>query len=564
MCSATCVFRFGRLLAACLGLLIASLSAASTTEIACGSPAGGGGGHAWLIRLEPGGMVLIWHLPPRASGSTSGRTRIAGEAGSMPIAAAAVGARLYLVFDDKPAAPPAKPRQVLSMSAVPTDEWGRWATRPSGKFETAPSLRADGKILSAIGSDGAPWMLFHGLREDGDSPFRLELVRLGPGGWESIGLPADAQELARAATQIEGAVVSMSLSWHLVATPEGVGLIAVNPSGVPFGASADVETTGPIAMWRCHRSAEPGVRWKRSSLALPEQQRLESLSICVSGDRIVAALPGPLQTLSLFARPLQDESPLLTRLVTLEAVQTPYSLAALDADGIAAVFYAEPAGGDAVGRSLSARMIAEVSTRTGRIMYQGRLIGIAPVAPSDFRLMTVLMFLVVGSVILFVARPPGDAPEVHLPPQCALAGPVRRGIAMGIDVIIGLFLAATVWRVPIDSLVTPEWWGAAEAWSVCMTALVLLVCGCSLCEAFAGKTVGKVLCGCEVVSTRKGAEARDGLRPAFSAALLRNLLKWVVPIVALVGALDPTRRHRADEWSGTAVIVRFSEEPEEF
>lgn len=543
-------FTLYRVLWVAMACLIGSPARAGVPELACGSPAGAGGGHAWLIRGGPPGPTLIWHLPPRSAGATHGRAKIVSETKGMPAACAALGSRLYLIFDDKPAVPPARPRQVLTMSAVPTGEPGRWTIRPSGRMETAPSIRADGRILSATGAAGGVWVLLHGLRDDGADPSRLALLRLGDDGWSEVPAPEEAQRLSASATIIEGARVSMPLSWTLFAAPRGVGLMVMEPEGrsLPGGGTAAVA-------WLTDESSRDGsFSWRSNMIEPPFAGELGAVLVCGTGGRLIAGRPEKDNVYSVRSRDLNTEDGTWTTLTDLRAVTGECSIAPLDADGLAAIFHY---GTD---EDRAARMIAEVSARTGRIMYQGRIIGIAPAAPSDVRLLTFLMGLVIGSVVLFITRPPGEQQAVHLPARMSLAGPVRRGIAALIDAAIGLFAAAGVWRVPWAGLLTPEWWGASESWIVCGTALSLLVCGCTLCEALMGKTVGKVLCGCEVITIRSADIDGPARPPSMGAALLRNLLKWCVPLIAVVGTLDASRRHRADEWAGCAVVEPIIED----
>jgi hypothetical protein len=413
-----------------------------------------------------------------------------------------------------------------------------------------------------VGSGGTVWVLLHGLRDSGADPSRLLLLRLESRGWTEVPLPEETQRLAANATTIAGSQATLSLSWRLISWSKGVGVVAFDPRGLAPLTAGSASSSQPIAAWLADRTTpDQPARWATFPLDLPSPGPLDALELCTTGAHLVAALSGPGDTLHLLARPIRSEQPELRPLATLRAVRPPLSLAPLDADGLVAVFYAEPPAATGGAAATHDQMVGEVSARTGRIMYQGRLIGVAPVAPSDYRLMLMMMALVIGSVVLFIARPPGDAPEVHLPKGCSLAGPARRAIAAGIDVLVALVAGGVVWRVAPATLLEPAWWGGSESWSVCLTALALLVCGCTLCESLIGKTVGKALVGCEVVSIRTESGKSDGTTATPAAALLRNLLKWTVPLIALVGLLDPSRRHRADEWASTAVIVR--EPPDE-
>ncbi|MBS0195712.1 MAG: RDD family protein [Planctomycetes bacterium] len=533
---------------------LSTAAPASIDEIAAGSPADGpGGGHAWLVRREPAGGSLIWHLPPRTSGVSQGRARIAADAHSMPVAAAAVGQRLYLIFDDKPIAPPAKPRQVLSVSAVPLDASGRWATQSSGEFDISPALRPDGVVLAATGSAGAPWVLLHALREEGANPKRLTLLRLDGDAWREIAISEEIQKIASSATVITGSKITMPLNWRLFASPKGVGLLKSDP--------AAVAPTHALAAWTLSLTDEPGnPRW--SALELPADIKPgpgpDALGVCAAAGQLILSLADSAKA-DLWAIPLAGSSHPSRLLTSITGVAPPFSLAPLDADGIAALFFTqkEPAAEKQQLES-STRMIAEVSARTGRTLYNGPIIGVAPVGPADYSVLVVILFSAVASVVLFVARPPAAGIETHLPPRYCLAGPARRSIATAIDASVALVIGAVVWGVPAPMVLALDWWSTPESWNVAATALLIVVVGCSILETVVGTTVGKIVVGCGVASVKVASEAP--LNPTIGQSFIRNLLKWCVPLVAFMGVIDPTRRHRADEWSRTAVICPIIEE----
>jgi len=65
-----------------------------------------------------------------------------------------------------------------------------------------------------------------------------------------------------------------------------------------------------------------------------------------------------------------------------------------------------------------------------------------------------------------------------------------------------------------------------------------------------------VLLGCKVVGTRMPGSSRVGLRQA----LVRNLMKYAMPPVAVFGLSDANGRHRGDVLAGTAVVIRVDDE----
>lgn len=542
----TCLACLGRI--AMLASLLLTVRAWSQTQIACGSSAQRQtGGQGWLIRAEPGGDVIIWHLPPRNPGVTIGRARLAAPSRSMPLAAAAVADRLYLIYEERGPLPTPTPRQVLSLSAVPMDDAGRWATRPQGRFDVGPSLRRDGRVVAMGAGGGDVWVLMHGLSDDGADPSKLQLFRMRDNEWRPSTLPAQVQALGGlvgSSARSSGA----SLEWNLVDQGRGLALVVMDASGGRDPQIWTADTGGDEIQWRAMRVEG----WNAGTPA--------SQVGCVSAaGQLVAWTANASGEVSLFSA----VSSRWRHVATVTGFSMPIAVAPLDADGMVAVLGQEsetrrPAG-TVRGVDRPPYITAEVSVRTGRLMYQGPIVSQSPVTPSDYRWMALLMFVVVTSVVVFVARPPGAEGEVHLPREVSLASGGQRAFATAADIAFGLVLAAGAWRVPLASLLTTEWWGMSESWGVGSTALVLLVCGGSLCEALMGRTIGKVVAGCAVVRVVSGdTEART---PNIAQALIRNVLKWTVPLVAIVGVLDVSRRHRGDEWARTAVVVQ--DPPEE-
>jgi hypothetical protein len=91
----------------------------------------------------------------------------------------------------------------------------------------------------------------------------------------------------------------------------------------------------------------------------------------------------------------------------------------------------------------------------------------------------------------------------------------------------------------------------------------------TISEWLTGRSIGKMLTGCEVVHPRF-AQGPDGQvdvaleRPALWRAAVRNLVRWTFPPLALVGLSAMDHRHRGDAAAGTVVVVRSDdEEPDE-
>ena len=98
---------------------------------------------------------------------------------------------------------------------------------------------------------------------------------------------------------------------------------------------------------------------------------------------------------------------------------------------------------------------------------------------------------------------------------------------------------------------------------VLATVLVLLVLQGGVSEWLFGRTPGKLMTGCAVIGARPHPETGMPMGLGLSRAMVRNMLKWLAPLVAIVGLLDPSRRHRGDQWSGSVVVERLPDDAED-
>jgi hypothetical protein len=210
------------------------------------------------------------------------------------------------------------------------------------------------------------------------------------------------------------------------------------------------------------------------------------------------------------------------------------------------------------------RLLAELSLGTGRVQAVTAVAPQNPVSAADYRLMGVMLLLIGGTIVIFLAKPPGpDAGAISLPPSTALADPIQRIIAGGIDVLIASVLGTGLWRLPVGTLGSAEWWGSSGSLTVIATILVILIVLGAVCESIFGRTPGKLMTGCEVVVIPRTGVAKAPEHPGLVLAIVRNIIKWIAPPIALLGLLELSRRHRADMWSSTVVVERFEEEADE-
>lgn len=147
-----------------------------------------------------------------------------------------------------------------------------------------------------------------------------------------------------------------------------------------------------------------------------------------------------------------------------------------------------------------------------------------------------------------------ETPE-HVRFSCSLAGPARRAVAYGIDLLVrGLVLVILGMAL---ALATSSGADRVSGWKLGAMLLFffLLEWGYFVaCEVFMnGRSVGKRLLGLRVVT-------RDGLPISFGGSVLRNLLRaadflptgYVLGLVTM--ALDP-RFRRLGDWAADTMVI---------
>ncbi len=537
--------------------------------------------HAWIVTPDSDGRVsLVWHVPPRGGrlflGSPPGAVRLAADIPAIPMAAAAVGERLYLVFEERKAMPDGSARQVLSLDAVPSGEVAgelNWVTRPIGRLDAAAPLRGDGRLVDLAGGRMLH-ALMHGLRDHDADPTRVFVLVMLDDGWREVSLPPDLVEQSRRGTRRQGNRVSLESPWRLVATPEGVMVATLDAgellvwSGVRSGEVDVVNAPGQAA----DSPGEQRYQWRVRRFATPLADSTRMPRLLSDGHDLVAFDDAPDGVWRVWRHDPATAGPWT---LAFERRGVAPSVGAVEAVGMAGV-----ACGDLLAPGLlvvasgeredpsrvlgGGRMLAEVSLASGSMLSMGPLAPRHPVSAADYRLMGVLLLLVLGTVIVFLARPPGfEATPVTLPRQTCLADPLRRLIAGGIDLFIACVVGTAAWGLPVRVLLTAEWWGGSGSMTVLATTLAMLVLQGGVCEWLFGRTPGKLMAGCVVIGARPSPETGLPMGLGLARSMVRNMLKWLAPLVTIVGMLDPSRRHRGDQWSGSVVVERMPDEDDD-
>lgn len=514
--------------------------------------------HAWIADRNLLGGVKILHLPPRGSEAGGRRGADDGAVGTltilaqMPEAMAAEDARLYLVFP--PPQTNAKPmRQVLMFEARRGSFDGTWSGEPSGsRLPVLPALPGDCRLQGFVGTPAGPVAL---IDRDGPDPMPVEeLLLLSDDKWRSITLPPSlsSRPLDPAALQVG------DTGLRLVGTSDGIRLIildAHNPGSwtarlsVPKGGrSADSDSRPLSAAWA----------WEPLSFeAAPQGTIRPSGAIWQIGDQLV------------FDRRNYEGVELWTvsskgceRIAAAPRVGAPYGAVALDQTGRFALVWTELSV-DGL-RQIPEMRVFEASVRTGQVLFDGAAAKLLPISSLDVKVLAVFLVCVMLAIVIFVLRPDRAREPLILPKGTALAEPARRAIAGGIDAVVAVLLASQVTRIDLaealtfDSLIR----GTHTVWLM-LAAIGIGFVLSTIGEALFGRSIGKALSGCEVVVPRvtKGAEGEVKVelqRVALWRAAVRNLVKWLIPPVAMSGVSSAEGRHRGDTAAGTVVIIRHS------
>ncbi|MGE4195491.1 MAG: RDD family protein, partial [Phycisphaerales bacterium] len=215
---------------------------------------------------------------------------------------------------------------------------------------------------------------------------------------------------------------------------------------------------------------------------------------------------------------------------------------------------------------------------SGRVLYEGRGHPQGPLSAREVRLIAVLLGGVMIAITVFVLKPERalDARVLRLVPAGAMPASVgKRLVATIIDAGAGMIVAKYSIGMEWERAFAMLFVGSAREWAMLGgTALVATWLMSSVGEWLVGRSLGKMLTDCQVISVRGGGAGRvpDGehgdapdrgpgrYRVELWQALTRNALKWLPPLSITI-LLGPRARHFADQVSGTIVVEARPIEP---
>lgn len=511
--------------------------------------------HSWFVMPAIGGRdYVLAHVPPRTTGGGSARPSAQGIYRSVtrlaesPEALAAWDDEVYAVFFPRSdGSSEGKSRNVRTLRVQRFSDSDLWVDSPSGRMDTLPSLPGTGKLAGfAAGSDGPIALLTD------DRSGELRLLALMDREWREAQLPARliAHETAHPVARVE--LFADDLGIHLLERQRDAWTVW---SGKRAGATPQGETVLPVA-WTQSRIAPLGIDVADSASTVlrvdhrwfaVENAGSESLAIYEVASEFIrrsAGVDG--------IGPVRAVVPLdgLARLLIISSNRpnaTPEMKAAANA--------------------ASGAKVVELSLLTGRVFYSGPAQPLDPLGSGEFRFLAIGLVLAMALILVLVLR--ADEPvAVHLPEGFSFAESGRRVVAATLDVAIVALLVPRLTGNSVLELFGPMVWLDGEAFE---TLLVVAGLGCfvgTVGETLFGRTPGKLLADCEVISiappAKAGATSHERMipRPAFGASLLRNAIKWFLFPVAAVALMDGSGRHRGDQFAKAAVVVPIAPDPE--
>ena len=553
------------------------LALATTLALAGSMPAAGGAGHGWFIATAPAigdgssdasqeraDRVLLVHVPPRGSGSEGeGAIRVVTELDQVPEFLAGLGASALVIDKADPAAGPSEERSVGGVRAVRAGLGDVWVFDPPGRLRAESGLPGWGRVVGAAALErGAAVLISEASVRAGVTSYELRvLVR---GRWRECELPANFASGGRAVGLVAmaggalGVVAARGETitlWSGVIQPPSTRaftLSETDASGGLFGAGAlldDRDAGEPEAVavdWdsttlvapidsagRVLLPASGAIGWAYGSLvyAVPGADGSKRVvAASADGGMVLVDVAGAAGTDSAFV-PMGDRA-VLTWVEQRDG-------AGVDSDS--------PGEPERVWR------IHEISTATGETLFAGPVRQEGPISRREFQAMSIVLVALMIGLLVFVLRPDPADGVANLPTNTAIAEPGRRVFAGLIDFGAALVTASATFDRRVADLIDPSQWveGLGGAWSLLAVLLMGLILG-TITEWLLGRSLGKSLTGCGVVSVRPGR----GARLSFVQALGRNAFKWALAPGAAMLLVDASGRQRGDVVTGTAVVVR--------
>lgn len=501
--------------------------------------------HGWIIVPTPRATAVI-HVPPRSPIQVGGGKTIetpprgvhhVAELRESPEAVAAWDRRAYLLFAQPQSQAEPQPRRLLTVSVFPAPLGTGWGADSGERLTALPPLEAQGRLIGFVGTRFGPSALLYDRASAGpDGPLRL-LVLVDHQAWREVPIPSEVLDAAR-----PGLSARSDLGWvQLLPHANGVSLFV--RSDVRCGLWAADVTFVP------DESSRVDAQWRWAPLAREAgspDARIGPLHIC--GGHVTYARR--LGDGAISIRQMTSDKEIEIR--RLSAPTGIFGIVPLDASARLAVFTQTSDERRAARSSHAAYDVTEISAHTGRVLAQGPVGGASPVSRRFYQGVAVALFVLATVALIVLIRPRGDPGVVALPTGVAIAPPMARIIAGMLDFATAFLLVRGLLEnfTPGLVLFTLELGMAAYILLVLTMGFIHATIG----EAIFGRSIGKALTGCRVISVRDASDqAAKG--PSLGAAILRNLVRWFFPPLAWTFMSRPGEQHRGDRLARTTVIT---------
>ncbi|MBU6412862.1 MAG: RDD family protein [Planctomycetes bacterium] len=543
-------------------VLIGSLTAHATGEQVGAGFAGNANEpvHGWTISRDPDERdFVVIHVPPRRPtpglspmrASPDGAARGVVRLKAAPTSIASLGSTAYLTFEPTKADAPIP---LMAVTAVRTSMGELWNYVPTGRLEARAAIPVTrSAVLSMMGTQSGLLALTQSRDAATNKAISLHLYRQGVWGDVTPALPTtfvtsetNAPRLIHAAdgTATVGMKVGLTLEiWQARITTE-----AISSPAEPTGDSVPTLTSAPEKI-----TLKSTAEWSKVlSTPWAESASPDLISFVASstGNVVIASIPAHGQQPARLIR-LDERGQ--TTIAQLEGIGSGFSTVPI-ADASRIVVLSPPIEAKTKTSSHSVtptHTISEYSILSGRNWYTGPTRNPNPITGGDFRVVVAILIALMSMVLFVVIRPNKSPEAISLPEHASLAEPTRRFIAGLIDLAAAIIVGSRLAGVQFDDLFALSTWLSDQAViSVACIAGFGFVAG-TVGEALTGRSLGKLLTGCEVVSITN----REDPDLPFSAALIRNAIKWGLPPVAVLGLFDPSLRHKGDEFARSAVVI---------
>jgi uncharacterized RDD family membrane protein YckC len=527
-------FSFGRLrpltvlLIALLTLCVGSIANAQVLlESSSSSPQT----HAWAIYENSLGETLLVHLPPRDPGTFNGRTIEAASPGEVhavkmlndfPDAIGAIDDRVYLVYPST-YSQGRKLRRVFSGKAVPSLASSQWGFLPASRLDAEPTIFVEGELEDLVSTTESLFAVVTNKE-------KTLLLTMESTQWVEVDLPAHTSEHQP----------------HWKFSSIGSDLIA-------FDLSFPSSDSMPVFVYSNTEDGDHNwvlQNWEKLVLTQDSYQILGTNQglLIVDWESDGKATIRTYSQSGLFTIASGLDVPIETKLTWLGSVNRLVGLLSLQG---------EPMETDESGDQVAAPSgqasfkLFEVDLADGSIVYAGDPVIPVAVSAAEFRFLVGMVVLIMVGVLVVVILP-DRADSMQLPDGFALAEPGRRLISSVVDLFLVAYLMGVLFDVRVMEILTLSVIVRTDgAWLSIPMLMVSGVVIMSVMEWLFGASPGKLLNGLRVVRAESGVMRRVPLW----AALVRNIVKWILPPVAALALVDPEMLHRGDRATRTLVAV---------